>query len=164
MNRLIRAVIDTRALRHNLRTIRERAKGARVMAVVKANAYGHGLIPTALALADADAFAVARLEEGLALRAAGITQPIVLLEGVFAAEHLLEAARHGFDLVVHDPLQIELLEEYSGASRFLVWIKIDTGMNRLGFRPEDFPAALARIQQMRPAALEIRLLDRKSVV
>ena len=80
MNRLIRAVIDTRALRHNLRTIRDRAKGARVMAVVKANAYGHGLIPTALALADADAFAVARLEEGLALRAAGITQPIVLLE------------------------------------------------------------------------------------
>jgi len=158
VNRLIRAVIDTRALRHNLRTIRERAKGARVMAVVKANAYGHGLIPTALALADADAFAVARLEEGLALRAAGITQPIVLLEGVFAAEHLLEAARHGFDLVVHDPLQIELLEEYSGASRFLVWIKIDTGMNRLGFRPEDFKPALERIQRMRPAALEIRLL------
>jgi len=78
VNRLIRAVIDTRALRHNLRTIRERAGGARVMAVVKANAYGHGLIPTALALAEADAFAVARLEEGLALRAAGITQPIVV--------------------------------------------------------------------------------------
>jgi len=158
VNRLIRAVIDTRALRHNLRTIRERARGARVMAVVKANAYGHGLVPTALALAEADAFAVARLEEGLALRAAGITQPIVLLEGVFAAEHLLEAARHGFDLVVHDPLQIELLEEYSGSARFIVWIKIDTGMNRLGFRPEDFPAALERIQHMRPPALEIRLL------
>ena len=158
MNRLIRAVIDTRALRHNLRMIRERARGARVMAVVKANAYGHGLIPTALALAEADAFAVARLEEGLALRAAGITQPIVLLEGVFAAEHLLEAARHGFDLVVHDPLQIELLEEYSGAARFLVWIKIDTGMNRLGFRPEEFPAALERIQRLQPAPLEIRLL------
>jgi len=158
VNRLIRAVIDTRALRHNLRTIRERARGARVMAVVKANAYGHGLVPTALALAQVDAFAVARLEEGLVLRAAGITQPIVLLEGVFAAEHLLEAARHGFDLVVHDPLQIELLEEYSGSARFIVWIKIDTGMNRLGFRPEDFPAALQRIQCMRPPALEIRLL------
>lgn len=158
MNRLIRAVIDTRALRHNLRTIRERARGARVMAVVKANAYGHGLVPTALALAEADAFAVARLEEGLVLRAAGITQPIVLLEGVFAAEHLLEAARHGFDLVVHDPLQIELLEEFSGSARFVVWIKIDTGMNRLGFRPEDFPTALERIQRMRPPALEIRLL------
>ncbi|HEV7441533.1 MAG TPA: alanine racemase, partial [Steroidobacteraceae bacterium] len=158
MNRLIRAVIDTHALRHNLRTIRERARGARVMAVVKANAYGHGLIPTALALAEADAFAVARLEEGLTLRAAGITQPIVLLEGVFAPEHLLEAARHGFDLVVHDPLQIELLEEYSGAARFLVWIKIDTGMNRLGFRPEEFKDALARVQRLQPAPLEIRLL------
>ena len=158
MNRLIRAVIDTHALRHNLATIRERARGARVMAVVKANAYGHGLVPTSLALADADAFAVARLEEGLALRAAGITQPIVLLEGVFAAEHLLEVARHGFDLVVHDPLQIELLEEYSGHSRFVIWLKIDTGMNRLGFRPEDFPAALQRIQRLQPPPLEIRLL------
>ncbi len=158
MNRLIRAVIDAGALRHNLRTIRERARGARVMAVVKANAYGHGLVPTALALAEADAFAVARLEEGLALRAEGITQPIVLLEGVFAAEHVLEAARHGFDLVVHDPLQVELLEEFVGPHRFIVWIKIDTGMNRLGFRPEEFPAALERLQRMKPAPLEIRLL------
>ena len=158
MSRLIRAVIDTHALRHNMQKIRERARGARVMAVVKANAYGHGLIPTSLALADADAFAVARLEEGLALRGAGITQPIVLLEGVFASEHLLEVARHGFDLVVHDPLQIELLEEYSGASRFVLWLKIDTGMNRLGFRPEDFPAALQRLQRLQPPPLEIRLL------
>ena len=60
------------------------------MAVVKANAYGHGLVPTALALAGADAFAVARLEEGLALRAAGVTQPVVLLEGIFSSEQLLE--------------------------------------------------------------------------
>jgi alanine racemase len=158
VNRLIRSVIDTHALRHNLRTIRERARGARVMAVVKANAYGHGLVPTSLALAEADAFAVARLEEGLALRAAGITQPIVLLEGVFAPEHLLEAARHGFDLVVHDPLQIELLEEFSGPHRFILWIKIDTGMNRLGFRPEQFQAALERVRRLQPAPLEIRLL------
>jgi alanine racemase len=158
LNRLIRAVIDTRALRHNLRTIRERARGARVMAVVKANAYGHGLVPTSLALAEADAFAVARLEEGLALRAEGITQPIVLLEGVFAPEHLLEAARHGFDLVVHDPLQVELLEEFKGPHRFIVWIKIDTGMNRLGFRPEQFPAALERVTRLQPPPLEIRLL------
>ena len=158
MNRLIRAVIDTGALRHNLSKIRERARGARVMAVVKANAYGHGLVPTALSLAEADAFAVARLEEGLALRAEGITQPIVLLEGVFAQEHVLEAARHGFDLVVHDPLQVELLEEFTGVHRFIVWIKIDSGMNRLGFRPEDFPEALQRLQRMQPAPLEIRLI------
>jgi len=115
-------------------------------------------VPASLALAEADAFAVARLEEGLALRAAGVTQPIVLLEGVFARENLLEAARHGFDLVVHDPLQIELLEEFGGAHRFLLWIKIDTGMNRLGFRPEEFPAALERIRRLQPPPLEVRLL------
>ena len=128
------------------------------MAVVKANAYGHGLVPTALALADADAFAVARLEEGLALRAAGVTRPIVLLEGVFASEQLLEAARHGFDLVVHDPLQIELLEGFSGPHRFVLWLKIDTGMNRLGFRPNEFRRALERVSALRPPPLEIRLL------
>jgi alanine racemase len=158
VSRLIRAAIDTRALRHNLGVIRERARRARVMAVVKANAYGHGLVPTALALADADAFAVARLEEGLALRAAGITQPIVLLEGVFTSEHLLAAARHGFELVVHDALQVELLEEMTGQHRFVIWIKIDTGMNRLGFPVREFPAALARVQRLSPAPLEIRLL------
>jgi alanine racemase len=158
VSRLIRALIDTRALRHNLTTVRERAHRARVMAVVKANAYGHGLVPTALALAEADAFAVARLEEGLALRAAGIMQPIVLLEGVFSAEQLLEAARHGFELVVHDALQIELLEEMTGAHRFVLWIKIDTGMNRLGFPPREFAPALARLRRLQPAPLEIRLL------
>ena len=158
MSRLIRAVIDTRALRHNLARIRERTGRARVMAVVKANAYGHGLVPTALALSDADAFAVARLEEGLSLRAAGITQPIVLLEGVFTAEQLVQAARHGFELVVHDALQVELLEEMTGAHRFVLWIKIDTGMNRLGFPVREFAAALARLQLLTPAPLEIRLL------
>ena len=158
MSRLIRAVIEPRALRHNLSTIRERARRARVMAVVKANAYGHGLVPTALSLPEADAFAVARLEEGLALRAAGITQPIVLLEGVFTAEQLLEAARHGFDLVVHDALQVELLEEMTGAHRFVLWIKIDSGMNRLGFPPREFAGALERVRRLKTAPLEIRLL------
>jgi alanine racemase len=158
VSRLIRAVIDTRALRHNLTAIRERARRARVMAVVKANAYGHGLVPAALALAEADAFAVARLEEGLALRGAGITQPIVLLEGIFTAEQLLEAARHGFDLVLHDLLQIELLEEMTGAHRFVLWIKIDTGMNRLGFPPREFVTVLERVRRLTPAPLEIRLL------
>ena len=143
MIRLIRALIDTAALRHNLGTIRAYAPGAKVMAVIKANAYGHGLVSTALALGDADAFAVARLEEGIALRAAGVRAPIVLLEGVFSAEQLAEAAHHRFELVVHDPLQIKLLEAHRDARRFVIWIKIDTGMNRLGFRPEAFADALA---------------------
>ncbi|MFO7277524.1 MAG: alanine racemase [Pseudomonadota bacterium] len=160
MSRLIRAVIDKQALRHNLRIVRERSDGARVMAVVKANAYGHGLVPTALALDEAgtDAFAVARLEEGLALRASGISRPIVLLEGVFTPGQLAEAARHSFELVVHDPLQIELLERSSETRRCVVWIKIDTGMNRLGFRPGEFPQALERIERLRSAPREIRLL------
>jgi alanine racemase len=158
MTRIIRARVDAAALRHNLRQLRAAAPGARVMAVVKANAYGHGLVPTALALPDADAFAVARLEEGLQLRSAGILQPVVLLEGVFSAEQLAEAARHGFELVVHDPLQLALLEGHAGPHRFTLWLKIDTGMNRLGFRPEEFAAAYRRLQTLAVPALEIRLL------
>jgi alanine racemase len=158
LTRLIRAVIDTAALRHNLGAIRAYAPGARVMAVVKANAYGHGLVNTALALADADSFAVARLEEGIALRGAGVRAPIVLLEGVFSAEQLAEAAHHGFELVVHDPLQLKLLEAHRGAERFIIWVKIDTGMNRLGFRPEAFADALARLRALTVPALELRVM------
>ncbi|MGH8268663.1 MAG: alanine racemase, partial [Steroidobacteraceae bacterium] len=88
----------------------------------------------------------------------GVSQPIVLLEGVFTAEQLLEAARYGFDLVVHDALQIEILEEDPGPHRFVLWVKIDTGMNRLGFRPSDFPQALERLRNLKPAPLEIRLM------
>lgn len=158
MIRLLRALIDTAALRHNLGTIRAYAPRSRVMAVVKANAYGHGLVSTALALADADSFAVARLEEGIALRSAGVRTPIVLLEGVFSAEQLAEAAHHRFELVVHDPLQLKLLEAHRDAQRFIAWIKMDTGMNRLGFRPEAFAPALARLRALTVPALEVRVM------
>jgi alanine racemase len=155
---LIRAVIDSHALRHNLSVIRARAAGARVIAVVKANAYGHGLVSTSLALGDADGLAVARLEEALALRAAGIGARIVLLEGVFSLAELAEAAHERLDLVVHDALQIELLERSAAGERCPLWLKIDTGMNRLGFAPREFAAALARIRALNPAARELRLL------
>jgi alanine racemase len=101
---------------------------------------------------------VARLEEGLALRTAGVRAPIVLLEGVFSAEQLAEAAHQGFQLVVHDPLQLKLLEAHRGAERFTLWIKMDTGMNRLGFRPEAFAGALARLRALTVPALELRLM------
>jgi len=156
--RLLRAQIDTAALRHNLGTIRAYAPGAKVMAVIKANAYGHGLVSTALALADADSFAVARLEEGIALRSSGVRAPIVLLEGIINAEQLGEAAHHGFELVVHDPLQLKLLEAHHGAERFIVWIKMDTGMNRLGFRPEAFAPALSQLRALTVPALELRVM------
>jgi alanine racemase len=156
---LIRAVIDIAALRSNVRTLRRLAPAARVVAVVKANAYGHGLVPTALALgAAADAFGVARIDEGLALRAAGVAQPILLMEGIFTSDELAEAAVRSFDLVVHDERQIELLEKSQAAHPFVLWLKIDTGMNRLGFRAEEFSAALQRLQRLPTAPREIRLL------
>jgi alanine racemase len=158
VSRLIRAVIDTDALRSNLRTLRRYAPDARIVAVVKANAYGHGLIPTAQALGEADAFGVARIDEGIALRAAGISQPIVLLEGIFTREELAEAALRSFDLVVHDARQIELLESGEVAHSFVLWLKIDTGMNRLGFRSEEFEAALARLKRLPTPPRQLRLL------
>jgi alanine racemase len=156
--RLIRARIDSAALRANLKTIRSRAPGSRVMAVVKANAYGHGLVPSALGLIDADAFAVARLEEAIALRTAGLEHRIVLLEGVFDAAQLAEAARHSFDLVVHEFPQIALLEAFRGSQPWSLWLKVDTGMNRLGFRPEEFRCAWDRLQSLRAAPVQLRVL------
>ena len=158
MSALIRAVIDTNALRHNLSVIRARAGGARIIAVVKANAYGHGLVGAALALQGADAFAVARLEEARALRGAGIRARILLLQGVYTPAQLADAAHQGLDLVLHDDMQIELLERAGSAARFALWLKIDSGMHRLGFVPAKFAAALARIRALTPPPRELRLL------
>jgi len=156
--RLISARIDSQALRANLALLKGRASGARILAVIKANAYGHGLVPVALALGEADAFAVARIEEAAALRATGIVQPIVLLEGVINAGQLAEAARLKLEMVVHEPAQIALLEEFRGRHRFGLWLKVDTGMNRLGFRPEGFATAWARLQALRPAPQILRAM------
>ncbi len=142
---MIRAVIDTAALRHNLSRVREIAPRSRVLAVLKANAYGHGIVAAATALTAADAFAVARPGEAGALRAAGIPHRIVLLEGVQCADELGEAAREDLELVVHQPEQLGLLEAWRGSHLFRVWLKIDTGMGRLGFRPGEFAAALKRL-------------------
>jgi len=142
---VIRAVIDTAALRHNLSRVREIAPGSHILAVLKANAYGHGMLAVASALADADGFAVARIDEAVTLRAAGLPHRIVLLEGVQSADQLDEAARNKLELVVHQPEQIESLAAWRGAHLFRIWLKIDTGMGRLGFRPGDVPAALAHL-------------------
>ncbi|MEO8315958.1 MAG: alanine racemase [Pseudomonadota bacterium] len=158
MKSLIRAEISAAALRANLSRIREVAPRSRVMAVVKANAYGHGLVPTALCLTDADAFAVARIEEAVALRGAGVRKPIVLLEGVFNAEQLAEAARQNLEIVVHEREQLALLERAPVGHRFVVWLKLDTGMNRLGFRATQFDAAMAALASMGERLHELRLL------
>jgi alanine racemase len=119
------------------------------MAVVKANAYGHGLVGVAQALDEADAFAVARVEEGLALRRAGIAHPVVLLEGVFDRESLAVAARERFEIVVHSPQQVALLQAFrDGGGPLGVWLKLDSGMNRLGLKGAEFPQAFAALMAM----------------
>ena len=144
---LIRAVVDAEALRHNLRQVRKVAPDSRIMAVIKANAYGHGLVPTAKALAESDGFAVARLDEGLALRAAGLTNRILLLEGIITPEQLQIAARERFELMVHSFEQLQLLETLDARGPALpIWLKVDSGMNRLGFRLDEFPAAYSRLR------------------
>jgi len=145
---LIRAIVDTSALRDNLGRARATAPGSRVMAVIKANAYGHGLVTAARALAGADGLAVARLEEGLALRAAGLVNPILLLEGVFSREQLEMAARQRLDLMLHSVEQLALLEARPGTTPVSAWIKVDTGMNRLGFRAEHFADAYRRLTRV----------------
>ena len=101
MTPMVSATIDTAALKHNLQRVRDFAPRSRVMAVIKANAYGHGLVAVARALESADSFAVARVDEGLTLRRAGIQKRTVLLEGVFDRGQLDAAAAAGFELVVH---------------------------------------------------------------
>lgn len=148
MKPIVIATIDTAALRHNLAAVRRRAPASRVMAVIKANAYGHGLVAVARALDDADAFAVARVEEGLLLRAAGISKPIVLLEGVFDREQLAAAITADFEMVVHLPEQIALLRSLGAQARLSVWLKLDTGMNRLGLKGAAFGAAWTELRTL----------------
>ena len=141
-----RALIDLAALRHNYRLARQ-LHGGRALAVVKANAYGHGAVRCAQALtAEADGFAVAFLEEALELRAAGVAQPILLLEGVFAAAELAKVARHGLWTVIHHEAQIEMLERTPLATPIHVWLKINSGMNRAGFLPAAARDAWQRLK------------------
>jgi alanine racemase len=140
--------IDIGALRHNLQAVRRFAPNSRVMAVVKANAYGHGLVTAARALQSADALAVARVTEALTLREAGVKAPIVLLEGVFDRGQLDAAAAAELDLIVHTEGQIELLRAAPATARFRVWLKLDSGMNRLGFKADAFHAAHAALSAL----------------
>ena len=115
------------------------------MAIVKANGYGHGLTWVAKTLAEADAFGVASLEEGRELRESGIRQEICLLEGFFDASEIPVILREHLTPVIHDHYQVEALKGVRGAGRCDVWIKVDTGMHRLGFEPAEVPAVMAEL-------------------
>lgn len=151
------AVIDLAALRHNLGLARRRAGGARVVAVVKANGYGHGAARLVPALTAADMLGVACIEEALALREAGARQPILLLEGVFTADELPLCARHGFEIAVHEPGQLRMLEAAALERPLTVWLKVDSGMNRLGFRPEVAAEVYRRLGDC-AAVAKVRLM------
>jgi alanine racemase len=153
------AIIQTAAVLHNLQRIRSAAPDCRIMAVIKANAYGHGLIPIAQLLAnEVDALAVARVSEGLQLREAGITQRIVVLEGCSEAEEAREAVLHRLEIVVHDPVHFEILETLPEQDILTVWLKLDTGMGRLGFQPSQLMACRKRLDQISAVRPEVALM------
>lgn len=148
------ARIDLEALRQNYRVACERAGLAQAMAVVKADGYGHGIEPVARALAGlAPKYAVACLSEALAIRAAGVTQPVVLLQGVHAREDLSTCVQERFEPVLHSTCQLAWLEEAQEHPAF--WLKVNSGMNRLGFRPAEMASVMARVEacNARPSLL-----------
>ena len=147
MSRPSFAHIDTLAFVANYRYAKSLAPSSRAAAVIKANAYGHGAVVLARALAaEADAFAVAATEEAMELRESGIDRPIVLLEGPFEPKEIENAARHGFALVIHSPIQVDWLLAAKPERPLQVWLKIDTGMHRLGLPPDELQAAHARLR------------------
>lgn len=150
MNRPARARISLSNLVHNCRQARARAPGSSLMAVVKADAYGHGALACARALrGEADAFAVATLGEALELRDGGIQDPITVLHGVHQPGELASAVAQNLCLVVHDGEQVDLLERaaVSGTGPQL-WLKVNTGMSRLGINPEQAESCLGRLQAL----------------
>ena len=141
-----RALIDLQALRHNYQLARE-VTGAKALAVIKADAYGHGAVQCARALeAEADGFAVACIEEALELRAVGIRAPVLLLEGFFEADELPLIVENDLWCVVHSLWQLDAVEQAALSKPIHVWLKLDSGMHRVGLHPSDYQAAYQRLQ------------------
>lgn len=150
MSRPIRAVIHTQSLQHNLQRVRDFAKDAKILAVIKADAYGHGIITAAEVLSNtqkgADAIAVASIDEAITIDdALSEKPPICLLEGIFKRDELAETIKRRFSLVVHHIEQLEFLENSSVSAPLHVWLKVNTGMNRLGINPADFENIYRRL-------------------
>lgn len=157
MSRPIQALIDLSALEHNLSVVRRYAPRSRVMAVIKADAYGHGLLRAAEALSRADGFAMLEIDAAVRLREAGYRQLILLLEGFFAMEELAWIEQHHLSTVIHHREQLAMLSACRLHGRLNVFLKLNTGMNRLGFTLEQFPAALEALRA-NPAVGQITLM------
>jgi alanine racemase len=147
------------ALLHNTQKAYEYAPNSKLIAVIKANAYGHGALKVAQILAPkVEGFAVARLDEALALRDSGIKKKILVLQGFSQANEIFIFQELQLDAVVHSEYQIELLEKSSVHGSLLVWLKIDTGMHRLGIHPVQFKALLARLRACCSVADDIKFM------
>ncbi len=141
------ALINQAALQHNISIVRRHAPDANIMAVIKANAYGHGMSRVARMLAVAvDSLAVARTDEAVALRKQGITAPITVLQGFMGHDELMCYADYQLTAVVHQHEQIQLLLNASLPQKIAVWLKMDSGMSRLGFLPTEWAAVYALLQ------------------
>ncbi|MEZ0470187.1 alanine racemase [Luteimonas salinilitoris] len=159
MARATTATIHLDALRHNLGVIRRLAPHSRVMAVVKADGYGHGLERAARALRDADAFGVAALSDVERIRALGLSQPVLLLSGFDAPEDLAQLRRLPAEAVIHHFDQIEMLAQAEPGPPIRCWLKVDTGMHRLGFAPSSVRAVHARLCELPNVADGIALMS-----
>jgi alanine racemase len=159
MSRPTVATIHIDALRHNLARVRALAPRSRVLAVVKADGYGHGLERVAHALQGADAFGVAALSDAERLRAAGLSQRIVLLSGFDEPADLAQLRQLGVESVVHHDEQLRMLEADGEGAPLRVWLKLDTGMHRLGFAPERAREVHARLRALPHVAPEIVLMS-----
>ncbi len=152
------ARIHPDAIAHNLGRVRELATGSRVMAVVKADAYGHRLDLCLPALADADMLAVATLEEARAIRRLGSGLPVLLLEGVIHDGDLTVAADLGLELTIHHPTQIAALEKFGRSPAPRIWLKLDSGMHRLGIPADQARAMHERLLRL-PGITQVNLIS-----
>lgn len=154
MHNTVQATINLSALRHNLAQVRSLCPTSKVMAMVKADAYGHGLLPVAKALRDADGLAVARLDEALQLRRAGIGQRILLLGSLLDGDDLALCSAQNIDVTVHDLDTVQRIVDNAQRAPVRVWLKLDSGMHRLGLDPAEFAQA-DRLLRAAPGILEL---------
>lgn len=152
-----KAVIDLSACRHNLSIAQQAAPDSKCIAIIKANAYGHGIVQVAKALTNADAFGVARINEAIQLREAGVTTPILLLEGFTSEDDLKLILKYKLESVIHNDEQLQLLEQLN-SEPITVWLKVDTGMHRLGFSPDDVTKISQRLAQCSSVNKPVKLM------
>jgi len=151
--RPVKAYIDLEALTSNLDQVRAFAPKAKILSVIKANAYGHGMIRVVEQLSHTDAFGVASIDEAIKLRNKGFLHRILLLEGVFSESELPLVIQHRLDFVIHSNHQLDWLINLNTPSVLNVWIKLDTGMHRLGFLPEEFLSVQQKLAKLKSSVV-----------